>query len=306
MAKEPKLPKHHYIPVLYLTQWTRNGRFTEFSRPDGISRVVPRGTSAKGTGYQRGLYRLMAPGISEELAEQVERKFMWTVDNLAKEALDIVLHASNAKWNDKTRSAWARFVNGLIFRVPERVNSARRSLEEFWRTDYEKNRARYDADKAPDDPEFDEHIARSINRESLEFSMQQIDNPRIGTLLGRMIWRTIDVAPVGRPLFTSDRPVIMSNGLSYDHSFLLLPISPSRLFLATNKPEMEHRFANVIPRRELVKFSNRWVVRRAKKFAWNLDDSELEFVRKHLSEENHIDEAMWTAPPNRGPVSKRS
>lgn len=297
-----KLPKHHYIPVLYLSQWARNGRFTEFSRPKGRERVEPRGTGARGTGYQRGLYRLIAPGISEERAEQVERKFMGTVDNLAKEAFNLVLQDDHSNWNDKTRSAWARFVNGLIFRVPERVNSARKFLEVFWQTEFDKNKERYDSEKSPDDPEFEEYITRAINRESLEFTMRQIDDPRIGTLLGRMRWRTLDVASSVRPLFTSDRPVIMSNGLSYDNSHLLLPVSPTRLFLATRTAEVEHQFANVMSRRELVKKCNRHVIRRARKYAWNFDDAEVEFVRRHLSTENHLDELMWSAPPNRGPV----
>ncbi|WP_213249875.1 DUF4238 domain-containing protein [Bradyrhizobium sp. sBnM-33] len=63
--EEQKLPKHHYIPVLYLKQWAKaGGRFTEFSRPPGRSVVEPRGTGPKGTGFRRGLYRLK--GVSEQ------------------------------------------------------------------------------------------------------------------------------------------------------------------------------------------------------------------------------------------------
>jgi hypothetical protein len=294
-----KLPKHHYIPVLYLTQWAPNGRFKEFTRPPGRPRVESRPTGPRGTGYERGLYRLHSPAIPEDLAEQVERKFMGTVDRLAKDALDILLNNTNVKWNDKTRSAWARFVNGLIFRVPERVASARKFLQEFWQADFDGRKARYDAQKRPGDPEYVDYIPEAVNRETLEFLMIQIDDKRIGTLLGRMRWRTLDVTPVGRSLFTSDRPVIMSNGLGYDHSYLLLPLSPNRLFLATNTQAMEHYFANSLTRRELVKKCNRHVVRRAQKYAWNVDDSELEFVRKHLSAESDMDALFWDAAPNR-------
>src|SRR5258707_9476555 len=60
MAKGPtKLPRHHYIPVLYLSQWADgNGRLYEVSRPNGRSEVSVRPTGPKGTGYERGLYRL--------------------------------------------------------------------------------------------------------------------------------------------------------------------------------------------------------------------------------------------------------
>ena len=257
MSDTSDLPKHHYIPVLYLKQWAVAGRFTEFSRPNGRDRVEPRGTGARGTGYQRGLYRLMSPGIPEELAEQVEKKFMRTVDNRAKDALDLVLQNAHSKWTAKSRSDWSRFVNGLLFRVPERVASARKYLEDFWLKDYERHRANYNAQKGEDDPEFLEHIVETVSREVLEFTMKQIDDKRIGNLLNRMRWRTIDVSSVARPLFTSDRPVIMSNGLSYPNSHLLLPVSPTRLFLATNTQAMENQFLHVIPKRELVKMANK-------------------------------------------------
>jgi hypothetical protein len=241
----------------------------------------------------------MTAGIPEELAEAVEKKFMATVDNLARDALDIVLANAHNKWSPKTRSAWSRFVNGLLFRVPERVATARKYLEDFWLKDYERHLADYDAQKAEGDPDFLEHIIQSVNRETLEFTMKQIDDRRIGNLLNRMRWRTIDVAPVGRPLFTSDRPVIMSNGLGYDNSHLLLPVSPTRLFLATNSAAMENHFTSLIPRRELVKACNRHVIRRAQKYAWNIDDSEVEFVRKHLSAEAYMDKLFWETSPNR-------
>src|SRR6266850_1276523 len=128
----PKLPKHHYIPVLYLSQWADgNGRLYEFSRPDGRSEVSVRPTSPKGTGYERGLYRLT--GVPEDVSEAVERKFMAQVDTPA--------------WTVPSRSAWSRFVTGLIFRNPERVREARKFLEDFWLHDYDNRVEEYNRAK---------------------------------------------------------------------------------------------------------------------------------------------------------------
>ena len=68
-----------------------------------------------------------------------------------------------------------------------------------------------------------------------------------------MQWHTADVSMVGRPLFTSDRPVIYSNGLAYANSHLVLPVSPTRLFVATNSDATARSLLNDMPRRELVK-----------------------------------------------------
>lgn len=219
---------------------------------------------------------------------------MQTVDNLAKDALDIVLANAHQKWTTKTRSAWSRFVNGLIFRVPERVAEARQFLENFWLNDYDRHLAKYNAEKSESDHEFLDHIVGSIERRTLEFTMNQIDNKSIGQLLNSMKWQTVNVATAGRPLFTSDRPVIMSNGLAYRESHLVLPVSPTHLFLATNNEETARQLLNDVTRRELVKTCNRYVVRRAQKYAWNIDDLEIDFVRKHFSQDAHLDEAYWS------------
>ena len=87
---------------------------------------------------------------------------MQTVDNLAKDALDIVLADAHHTWTVQTRSAWSRFVNGLLFRVPERVAAARKYLEDFWLKDFDRHRAEYNAEKADGDPEFLEHIVEYL------------------------------------------------------------------------------------------------------------------------------------------------
>jgi hypothetical protein len=302
-SEEPKLPKHHYIPFFYLSQWTKDGRFVEFSRPPGRTQVEPRATSPKGTGYQRGLYRLT--GVPEEVAETVERKFMSQVDNLAKDALDILLGDVWFDWTLKTHSAWSRFVNGLLFRTPERVFAARRYLEDHWLEKYDERLEDYNRIKGPNDLDFIDFIVRATERGSIQFTMKQMDDVRIGTQLNQMRCHTIDVPPVGRPLFTSDRPIIMTNGLAHTHSHLVMPISPTRLFLATNNEEEEQKL-RAIPRRELVKLCNRNVIRRAQRYAWNTRDSELAFVRKHLSAEAELDRSCFSAPPNRGPLAEEN
>ncbi len=159
--------------------------------------------------------------------------------------------------------------------------------------------------KGPGDVEFLDYIIHVTQRSSLSFTMNQIDSERLGKHMNQMRWSTIDVARVGRPLFTSDRPIIMTNGLGHPHSHLIMPISPSRLFVATNTEEAERKLRS-ISRREFVKAANRHVVRRAQKYVWNTDDRELEFVRKHMSDEAHLDRAFFAGKPNRAPLPKEA
>ena len=63
---------------------------------------------------------------------------------------------------------------------------------------------------------------------------QVIDSQLVGNHVNRMIW-TILQPPSSYPFLTSDRPVIMTNGLSEPGSHLALPIGPKRLFIASNR-----------------------------------------------------------------------
>jgi hypothetical protein len=280
------LPKHHYIPVFYLKQWaTPDGRLHEFSRPTG-KQVEARPTSAKGTGYQRGLYRLN--GLPEDLAEQVERKFMQQVDNLAYDALQVNLGKSRVGWTITTRSSWSRLITGMLFRNPERINSTKRALEDHWLEKYEERLAEYNSLKGPKDPDFLDFIIASSERGAMRLAQNVIDNKNVGPNLNGMRWFTIDTTKVGRPFFTSDRPIIMTNGIGNLESHLAIPISPTRIFMACNTADEEKRLRSIVPR-ELVKGVNKTVIRQAIRYAWNTGKGELEFVRRHLSEDARFD-----------------
>jgi hypothetical protein len=290
------LPHHHYIPVFYLKGWTTPGsRLHEFSRQYG-SIVRARPTSPVGTGYEPGLYRLH--GVPDELAEEFERKFFGQVDNMANEALQILLGKSNRAWTPRLRKSWAIFLAGTLFRVPERVRSARVAVEDDWLNNYDQRIAEYEAWKTPEHPDFLEYIVTVSSRATMLMVEMVIDHPVIRPFIEGMRWFVIDCGGAGHRLFTSDRPIAMSNGLEQSAGYIAMPISPTRVFVACNTVEQE-QFMRSIPPRELVKQLNRHVIRRAARYAWNTDKDEITFVDKHLSKDHWMDIEYFDSPPNR-------
>jgi hypothetical protein len=75
-----------------------------------------------------------------------------------------------------------------------------------------------------------------------------IDGPDLGNRINNMRWTVLKAQSPKFTLLTSDRPVLITNGLAYEHSQLILPISPFHVFFATNTADMdryiEHVFAN--------------------------------------------------------------
>jgi Protein of unknown function (DUF4238) len=291
-----KLPKHHYVPVFYLREWAGNdGRLAEFSRPTGND-VKSRPAGPKGTGYVRGLYRF--EGATEDAAEAFERLFFGHVDSLAKQALDIHLGRSKAKWNGDSRSAWSRFIIGMLYRNPERIATLRKYIEDIALDNYEVGREEYEAQTSEGDPPFLDYLVRKIAYDALDWTTTIMNNEKIGLHLNHMRWVVRDVSDSGLKLFTSDRPVLMTNGLTGEKAHLVMPISPTRAFIASNNETMERELLGHTST-EFAKGCNRNILRFAQKYAWNTDDQFINRANEHLSVDAAAGEEFFLAEPRR-------
>jgi len=118
-GKEPKLPKHHYVPVFYLKQWSKNGKVTAFRRLH--DKVVATPKPPTHTGYVRGLYWL--EGADPALANRIETLLMGHIDHSAAIAHQMMLNDSIDNLPRAVRLAWSRFVVGLLLRSPATVKN---------------------------------------------------------------------------------------------------------------------------------------------------------------------------------------
>ena len=112
----PREPKHHYIPIFYLRQWTgEDQRLCEFSKP--YNRVKPRRTHPDGTGYVRGLYRLPNAPPGEEYI--VETKLMRDIDDWAAKALQDMMKDGNdpGKMDARKGLGWCQFFIRLSYAI---------------------------------------------------------------------------------------------------------------------------------------------------------------------------------------------
>ena len=197
--------------------------------------VKTRPTAPTGTGYVRGLYRL--DHLTGEAAEAYERFFFSLVDNHAKDGLDILLGRSAAAWDNHSRTAWSQFVLGMLFRNPERIAATRKFIEDFLLEDTGKHQSDYEAQKKSGDPDYLEYLVRNVAYSTIDWTKGMLLSQSLGQHMNNMLWSVRDVSDGGLKLFTSDRPVVMTNGLGYDWSNLVMPISPTKAFIATNSRE---------------------------------------------------------------------
>jgi hypothetical protein len=280
--------RHHYLPVFYLKRWVgTDNRLCEFSRPHQT--VKPKRKHPSGTAYVTGLYTI--PGIKPEGAEIMEKVFMSAVDSTAAEALTSMLSALDmSDVHARHKMAWARFLYSLVMRTPEHLEFARQKLTEMQPEVLEAERKNYPLRRTSEDPEtFDEFkeqfLANPDNVSPTRYLHRFVSSGRIVNHLMGMRWSIATFDNFKFELLTSDRPLVMTNGLANPDGHLALPVSPNRIFLACNSIEIE-RSIKAVPVNELLHVMNSRVVEQARKYVYGVDDSQLRFVKNRFGKQS--------------------
>lgn len=276
-----KGPKHHYIPVFYLKQWAgEDCRLCEFSKP--YDRVKPRRTHPDATGYERGLYTI--PGVPDERSQILETIYMQNVDDWAARAIRILREptANSFTLNQQTKVGWARFLYCMILRSPEYLERAQELMRPYMIDAVDSVRDQYEALREPGQPETFEEFRAQYLADPFLMSPNRIlhsliDSERIITHIMDMRWWTITINSPKHLLLTSDRPIIMTNGIGIPEGHIAMPISPRELFFATNS-EAVHKQISEMPQKQLVQISNQRVTEQARKFVYGFSDAQLSFV----------------------------
>jgi Protein of unknown function (DUF4238) len=291
----PKEPNHHYIPIFYLEQWTdpKSRQLVEYCRR--YQGVVARPTFPAGTGYVPGLYKNPSAPPGEEYI--IETKLMSSIDNWAAKALQRMLVDGEApgKLDSPEALGWCQFLYSLIVRNPDHLLRMKEKLATLDPGEVlEFIRDKYPDIRGPGDPEnFDDYkaafILNPVEVPAVRVLPELVRSKRVVRMLASFKWQTATVNQAKYPLLTSDRPIIMSNGLIQRDAHIVLPISPRRLFIATKTEEVFQYFREMNPN-ELAQTVNNQVSQQARKFVFGRDDKQLRFVA------NRLGKRVWSSP----------
>ena len=281
---------HHYLPVFYLSRWVgTDQRVCRFNRPYGervnAKRVVP-----KGTAYEKHLYSIRQPHGPP--APDMEKDFMSRMDSEAAEALQCLEDGlPEKKWGSRLRSAWSRFVWAQSIRTPSEIEQLKSSVKEAWSSAIPNLQESYSQRRHVDAPEsVDEYLAgldpSSEDSFALSIARRSMDHSAIGQIINNMHWKVLEFEEFGIPLLTSDRPVWMTTTLSESDAFIMMPISPNRLFVAARDTSTMIRLTSQ-NRRAQAKIVNKLTVQHAVKFVFGADDRMKEFVQKYFATRRH-------------------
>jgi uncharacterized protein DUF4238 len=281
MSKEGR---HHYVPVFYLKQWARdNGRLCEFSKP--YDRVKPRRTHPEGTGYVDGLNTV--EGLPPAETKFLEDVFFQIADDAAARALKILFTPPPWTLTPKERSGWSRFIMALLVRNPESVQKYKEVAVAIFKEALPRIEAAYAKDRGPSDPptyaEYAQlHGPNPAARTIVRVIQTLADNAELGRRINSMRWMVLSDTQPKFELLTSDRPMLITNGIGPPKGHLVMPISPFRVFVATNNVETENHIRTVWNNGDAIEQINNRVACQSRKYVYGSDDRQLAFVSKRL------------------------
>lgn len=130
--------------------------------------------------------------------------------------------------------------------------------------------------------EFAAHMRQDVrDRNWADILLSIIDSSTSGFFLANMRWSLVTIAAGPHGFLTSDRSILVTNGVDQPEGEVVLPISPRQLFIAVNTREQEARLAMADPKllRRLV---NSRVSQEAQRYVYSENDLQLRFVENRL------------------------
>jgi hypothetical protein len=180
------------------------------------NRVRPRMTHPGGTGYVHGLNTVEALPPTE--ARFLEDVFFQIADDAAAQALKILLSPSPWNFTTKIRSGWSRFIMSLMVRNPESVQKYKEVAAVLFKDALPRIEAEYARDRRLDDPptyaEYAQrHGPNPAGRTIIRVIQALADNEELGRRINSMRWTVFSDTSPKFELLTSDRPMLVTNGI---------------------------------------------------------------------------------------------
>jgi hypothetical protein len=246
---------------------------------------VRRHVGPAATGFEPGLNTLN--DLPPE-AQQLFETFFWQkLDDVAARALSLLVEGKTLTDAPLLREGWAGFLVSLRMRHPEALPEIKVFVNRVWNTPDQRIEKEYEERfrRAGDPPTFDEFIAmnKPYTVANIRFGMiiGAVKSERLRKLIKTFTWTVINVSSSPSPLLTSDWPIEIDTAKD---RFISLPLSPSRLFLASDDYG-SIRTALEQPRAKLVEIVNKLLVCRARRHVFACDDTLDEFIRENMGTE---------------------
>jgi uncharacterized protein DUF4238 len=279
---EPR--KHHYVPQWHLRQWVSSDyKLQSFMRLEDGS-LSSRRISPKSIAFEQDLYSWASQ--NHDNPQELEKEFFQKLDTTAAQAAEILREPGTTPMPMDLRSHWARFLTASILRLPLELQMIKSYSRDLYLDQVESMSATKVKQITQNewakfiDTFFPGYLSDLSLKSYIDFLQ---DHQSIDTWL-RLQWWVEKVDNAQYSLLTSDKPLIMRGIQGMKEGFLaFMPLSPRRLFCATDDPLMAYLIVNG-QSDFCVNWSNNLQIKMARKYLFAEDEKLQWHIEKFFGE----------------------
>ncbi|WP_417451084.1 DUF4238 domain-containing protein [Kordiimonas sp.] len=236
--------KHHFVPQFLLRSWVGEAADSklEVFRLD-LPRYPSKRTGTKFTGYEDDLYALSKNEIAGMQKQDLETRFHMAIDDKAAKIHQKLIEQGFKSLSSEDRIEWVRFLTCLLARQPDIIHALKAQAADVLIGSLQNAPEEYDELALENAPacllDFTEqNFPGLIENFGLSFYHEIAGSVKAGQAICDMKWWLWDFSGVGFDLVLSDRPCILTKGISEPDTILALPISPQKAFIAAKSDKV--------------------------------------------------------------------
>lgn len=227
------------------------------------------------TAFENYLYSYKK--VPKDKKQIVEKYFLaQEVDSKGSTVFYKILESGVDSLSSEDRYNWSRFLIASRIRIPEIIKDLKKGATEELRRSLTEDHEEYlkvkgDVTDSTLLQWVENNFVGLIDNLGLIMLPEVVNDPHHVKVIDNMYWWVEDVSGSSVKLLTSDRPLWVSAGLMKPNCLLALPLTPVKIFFASNnknlKEALMHHGVNRLVRRcneSLVSQASRFVYGRAK------------------------------------------
>lgn len=274
--------RNHYLPQFLQRPWVdpSDCKLQVFRQsPHGIEsfRQAP-----KGNGYVEDLLSLTREQVAGMDQHAIEKVVLQAVDNDASVVRQkLETHGLSALTLEE-RSAWVRLIMSLRLRQPSIVHQLREDSASTLREMLAAQPEEYDALAGGDAPPTLEEWTEAkfpdlIENFGLSFYHKLLGDKSAGDKLLQLRWWLWDFSACPHHLLLADNPCIFAGGIDDPNLAVVLPISPTKAFVATRGEATAKALREAQPS-ALLRRLNDATVRQSSTYTYGRDETPRRFI----------------------------
>jgi hypothetical protein len=245
--------------------------------------VQPARRSTKSTGYGDDMLSLTRDSVAQMPKYAIEEIVLKQVDQEATLVRDKLLDHGLTRLDHDERCAWVRFIMSLRIRQPDIVADLRQQSATELRRNMAEEPEEYETVASDDDPSSLEDWAERrfpglVENFGLSFFHELLNDDAVGNKLLHLQWWVFDVTPAPCRLLLSDHPCIFVGSIDDPNLAVILPISSTKVFIATRGEELKRLLPKQQPKHMTTRINDA-SVRQSNKFVYAVDASPLRFIK---------------------------